>query len=69
MMDVMEEAVLGGNPGTGHTGPVIAAIFPPLIDICLIYCPDTAHRRGRCVKCSHWIVLRLQIDFHCMDCC
>ena len=38
MMDLMAARDLrGGNPGTGHCGPVIAAIFPPLIDICLIY--------------------------------
>ena len=40
-----EEDLRGGNPGTGHSGPVMAAIFPPLIDICLIYCPDTGPRR------------------------
>ena len=51
-----EEDLRGGNPGTGHSGPVMAAIFPPLIDICLIYCPDTAPRREESVKSQ---VLRL----------
>ena len=54
-----EEDLRGGNPGTGHSGPVMAAIFPPLIDICLIYCPDTGPRRERRVsslKCSDCIV-------------
>ena len=52
-----EEDLRGGNPGTGHSGPVMAAIFPPLIDICLIYCPDTGPRRGECQVSSAQIVL------------
>ena len=64
MMDLMaKEDLRGGNPGTGHHGPVIAAIFPPLIDICLIYCPDTAPRRERTVSSAQIVLLWLNNEF------
>ena len=63
-----EEDLRGGNPGTGHSGPVMAAIFPPLIDICLIYCPDTGPRRGECQVSSAQIVLFCFQNPQCVSC-
>ena len=63
-----EEDLRGGNPGTGHSGPVMAAIFPPLIDICLIYCPDTGPWRGECQVSSAQIVLFWFQNPQCVSC-
>ena len=57
-MDLMaEEDLRGGNPGTGHSGPVMAAIFPPLIDICLIYIVRIRDLGEKCQVSSAKIVL------------